>query len=133
MCYQLRNSANESSPFSSGTFVDEKGNFTHLSHEDFIIEPLETWKSEKTKATYPIKWNVKVPKFNLDLVVIPTLNDQELDTRGTTMIVYWEGSCEVFNQTNEKIGNAYVEMVGYDRSHDNPNLAYFLMGNMFGN
>ncbi|MCU0238706.1 MAG: hypothetical protein MUC29_04620 [Pyrinomonadaceae bacterium] len=133
MCYQLRDSNNAVSPFSSGTFVDKDGNFTHLTHEDFIIEPLEYWKSEKTQATYPIKWRLKVEKFNLDLLVIPVLKNQELDTRGTTMIVYWEGACEVKNQANEKLGNAYVEMVGYDRSHDNPNLAYFLMGNSFVN
>jgi hypothetical protein len=28
-------------------------------------------------------------------------------------------------------GLAYVELVGYDRSHDQPNLDFFLMGNQF--
>jgi cyanophycinase-like exopeptidase len=58
------------------------------------------------------------------------LKGQELDTRGTTMIVYWEGACEVSGtKAGSAIdGNAYVELVGYDRSHEQPNLAYFLMG-----
>jgi hypothetical protein len=49
------------------------------------------------------------------------------------MIIYWEGACEVEGKAGEADvkGRAYVELVGYDRSHDQPNLAYFLMGNQF--
>jgi predicted secreted hydrolase len=130
MCYQLRNAANEVSPFSSGTFVDEAGNFSHLTHEDFKIEPTASWKSPNSKATYPNGWKLTVPKYDLDLKVLPVMQDQELDTRGTTMIVYWEGACNVKGSTNLTNGRAYVEMVGYDRSHDNPNLASFLVGNL---
>ena len=69
--------------------------------------------------------------FGLDLRVVPVIEDQELDTRGTTMIVYWEGACQVsgFSNGNNISGKAYVELVGYDRSHESPNLAYFLLGN----
>jgi hypothetical protein len=69
----------------------------------------------------------------LDLTVEPVIEDQELDTRGTTMIIYWEGACEVGGKVKdgETKGRAYVELVGYDRSHDSPNLAHFLMGNSF--
>jgi predicted secreted hydrolase len=129
MCYQLRDSENNVSDFSSGTFVDENGNSTFLSHEDFKIEPTGYWKSPRTNATYPSGWRVTAQKFDLDLIVTPVLEDQELDTRGTTMIVYWEGACEVKGKTAN--GRAYVEMVGYDRSHEQPNLASFLMGNSF--
>ncbi|MEK7723470.1 MAG: lipocalin family protein, partial [Acidobacteriota bacterium] len=131
MCYQLRNESGGVSPFSSGTFIDEKGNFTYLSHEDFKIEPTGFWESPNTKATYPSGWKLTVEKFNLNLIVTPVIPDQELDTRGTTMIVYWEGACSVEGQKDSPNGKAYVELVGYDRSHDSPNLAYFLMGNQF--
>ena len=133
MCYQLRNSANGVSEFSSGTYVNEHGDFEPLSHEDFTIEPTGFWKSPNSKATYPSGWQVKIPKYNLDLVVTPEIEDQELDTRGTTMIIYWEGACAVSGKAGEfdVKGRAYVELVGYDRSHDQPNLAYFLMGNQF--
>jgi len=133
MCYQLRNSAGGVSEFSSGTFVEKNGEFTPLTHEDFSIEPVGFWKSPNTNATYPSGWNVRVPMFNLDLTVTPVMENQELDTRGTTMIVYWEGACDVKGTASgeEVNGRAYVELVGYDRSHDQPNLAYFLMGNHF--
>lgn len=131
MCYQLRNESGGVSPFSSGTFVDKNGNFTHLTQDDFKIEPTGFWKSPNTNATYPSGWKLTVPKFKLDLTVTPVIEDQELDTRGTTMIVYWEGACQVTGKSKSTNGKAYVELVGYDRSHDSPNLAYFLMGNQF--
>jgi predicted secreted hydrolase len=133
MCYQLRNEAGEVAPFSSGTLVDKNGNFTHLTHEDFKIEPTDYWESPNTKATYPSSWKLTVPKFDLNLTVTPVIQNQELDTRGTTMIVYWEGACRVKGTDKSTNGKAYVELVGYDRSHDAPNLAYFLMGNQFSN
>jgi predicted secreted hydrolase len=133
MCYQLRNETGGVSSFSSGTFVDKDGNSTFLSNEDFKIEPTGFWKSRKTDATYPSGWNLSVPKFDLNLKVMPVIENQELDTRGTTMIVYWEGACEVRSEDKANNGKAYVELVGYDRSHDAPNLAYFLMGNQFSN
>lgn len=133
MCYQLRNSSGGISDFSSGTFVSAKGEATALANDDFVIEPTGYWKSPNTGATYPSGWKVTVAKFEIELIITPVMSDQELDTRGTTMIVYWEGACKVSGTVkSEKIsGNAYVELVGYDRSHDAPNLAYFLMGNSF--
>ncbi len=133
MCYQLRDGAGGVSDFSSGTFVDKSGDSIALGKSDFTIEPTGFWKSPHTEATYPSGWNVKVPKFDLDLTVTPVMENQELDTRGTTMIVYWEGACEVKGKAAgaDVLGRAYVELVGYDRSHDSPNLAYFLMGNQF--
>jgi predicted secreted hydrolase len=131
MCYQLRNSKNEPSPYSSGTFVMENGTSEQLGSDDFEITALSNWKSPASGAEYPSKWKIKVPKLNIDLVVEQLMSDQELDTRGTTMIVYWEGACSVSGRRGENAitGNAYVELVGYDRSHDNPNLATFLIGN----
>jgi hypothetical protein len=62
--------------------------------------------------------------------VTPVMQDQELDTRGTTMIVYWEGACSVRGQHAGAAteGRAYVELVGYDRSHEQPSITTFLFG-----
>lgn len=133
MCYQLRSGTNAVSEFSSGTFIQKNGEFTPLSNEEFSIEPTGYWKSPRTNATYPSGWKLKAPKFGLNLTVTPVIEDQELDTRGTTMIIYWEGACEVTGTAEDKpvTGKAYVELVGYDRSHESPNLAHFLMGSQF--
>jgi predicted secreted hydrolase len=133
MCYQLRDSAGEVSPFSSGSFVDEHSTVTPLVSKDVSISPIGTWKSSRSGAAYPSGWKIVVPRLALDLRVEPVMQDQELDTRGSTMIVYWEGACEVTGTAGDGgiSGRAYVELVGYDRSHESPNLAYFLMGNPF--
>jgi predicted secreted hydrolase len=130
MVYHIRDREGRPSPFSSGTFVDNEGRATHLTREDFQLEPTAHWRSPHTGAVYPSGWRLNVPRIGVDVKVTPVLKDQELDTRGTTMIVYWEGSCTVEGRHAgaDATGRAYVELVGYDRSHESPSLTAFLFG-----
>jgi predicted secreted hydrolase len=130
MVYHIRDAAGAPSEFSSGTFVDAEGRATHLTRADFVLTPLAHWKSPHTGATYPSKWRLRVARFGIDVEVTPVMQDQELDTRGTTMIVYWEGACTVRGRHGaaETQGRAYVELVGYDRSHEQPSITTFLFG-----
>jgi predicted secreted hydrolase len=130
MVYHLRDAAGQPAPFSSGTFVDAGGKWSHLAREDFSLEVLGHWRSPHTGANYPSGWRLRVPRFGVDVLVQPVLQDQELDTRGTTMIVYWEGACTVHGRHgNEQTeGRAFAELVGYDRSHEQPSLSAFLFG-----
>ena len=130
MVYQIRDREGRPNPFSSGTFVDSQGTRTHLSREDFTLEAESHWRSPHTGAVYPSGWRLRAPRFGIDLRVTPVLKDQELDTRGTTMIVYWEGACTVSGRhgDEETRGRAYVELVGYDRSHEQPSLTSFIFG-----
>ena len=45
----------------------------------------------------------------------PTVADQELDTRATTGVIYWEGSQDVRATRGDATlgGEAYVELTGY--------------------
>lgn len=135
MCYQLRNGDGEPSPFSSGTFADAAGNSSSLAASDFSVEPTGKWLSPNSGAEYPSGWKIKVPGLGLELGISPNVENQELDTRGTTMIIYWEGSCRVTGTAEGEAltGRAYVELVGYDRTHDQPNLASFLLGKSLNN
>ena len=128
MVYHIRDRAGRPSPFSSGTYVSASGEWTHLAREDFQLEVLEHWRSPHTEAIYPSRWRLRVPRFAIDVTITPVFNDQELDTRGTTMIVYWEGACTVEGRHGEQEteGRAYAELVGYDRSHEQPSLTSFL-------
>ncbi len=131
MVYQLRNAEGEPSPFSSGSFCDQNSEHFPLTNEEFSIEPTGYWKSPTSGAEYPSGWLISVPQKEISLNIVPVIADQELDTRGTTMIVYWEGACDVSGLVGDRsvTGVAYVELVGYDRSHDQPNLSRFLLGN----
>jgi predicted secreted hydrolase len=133
MLYQLRDSKNNVSDYSSAVLVQKDGSFEPLSHEEFEVKPTGYWKSKNSGATYPSGWEITIDKKSIKLNITPVIPDQELDTRGTTMIIYWEGACEVSGtmEDSDVTGKSYVELVGYDRSHENPNLAHFLMSNRF--
>jgi predicted secreted hydrolase len=128
MIYQFRTEGGSGSGDSTGTFVDADGNCKYLTRAEFEIETLGTWKSYSTGVEYPSGWRVRVPKFDIDIEVKPLLKDQELDTRGTTMVVYWEGACSVAGRkgNSDITGNAYVELVGYDRTHEELDVMTFL-------
>lgn len=130
MVYQIRDRAGLPTAFSSGTYVDAAGQSTHLEKADFQLENISYWRSPHTGAVYPGAWNLRVPRLGINVEITPVIKDQELDTRGTTMVVYWEGACQVAGQVHETAinGRAYVELVGYDRSHEQPSLTSFLLG-----
>ena len=130
MVYHIRDGVGRPSKFSSGSFVERDGERTHLSREDFEVEPTGYWRSPQTNATYPSGWRLRVARLSIDVRVTPVIKDQELDTRGTTMVVYWEGACEVEGRVREADarGRAYVELVGYDRSHEQPSFTTFIFG-----
>lgn len=112
MLYLIR--AADGTPVSAaGSYVTASGRVVHLTQGDFLVEPTgATWTSPTTGAVYPLGWNVAVPRFGLDLAVTPVLDAQEMDTRATTGVVYWEGSVQV-RGTRQGVG--YVELTNYDR------------------
>lgn len=130
MIYQYRTKVGDTSPDTTGTFVDKDGNCTYLNRKDYTITVSSTWTSPNTGTEYPSRWQIVVPCLDITLDIEPFIEDQELDTRGTTMIVYWEGACKVTGKRAEKTitGRAYVELVGYVRSHETASLADFLFG-----
>ncbi|MGQ0541196.1 MAG: lipocalin-like domain-containing protein, partial [Blastocatellia bacterium] len=67
MCYQLRDSLGNPSPFSSGSFVDIEGNVAALSANDFEIAPTGKWISPGSGAEYPSGWNIKIPRHDIEL------------------------------------------------------------------
>ena len=114
MVYQLRHSDGSKSIYSSGSIVDSKGNVTSLSSSEFEITPTAQWRSPHSTITYPAKWNISLTARNEHYIVIPTVADQELRTKASTGVTYWEGRSLVFDKTSkQQIGQAYVELVGY--------------------
>jgi predicted secreted hydrolase len=93
------------------------GNVTELSSTDFTVTPTARWTSPTTGADYPAGWKVDIPKLELTVHLTPTVADQELDTRATTNVVYWEGSQIVdATRAGQPVGGkAYVELTGYFR------------------
>ena len=102
-------------PLVYGTAVDTAGATTHLGPGDFEVTVTDTWTSPATGFTYPARWTVTVPSLDLEAHLAPTVAQQELDTRSSTGVVYWEGS-QVVTATHAGRalgGQAYVELTGY--------------------
>ncbi len=108
--------ADGSYPLIYGTVVDPDGRARHLERDDFTVEVTDRWTSPASGADYPAAWTIAIREPD-DLVIElrPTVAAQELDTRATTGVVYWEGS-QVVTGTRGNVpirGQAYVELTGY--------------------
>jgi predicted secreted hydrolase len=110
--------ADGSYPLIYGTVVAADGTVSHLDRAAFGVEVSRHWTSPATGATYPAAWSVTIPGLDLQVRLTPTVADQELDTRATTGVDYWEGSQRVAAMHAGKPlgGEAYVELTGYARS-----------------
>ncbi|HEY6013565.1 MAG TPA: lipocalin family protein, partial [Candidatus Limnocylindrales bacterium] len=109
-------------PLIYGTVVAPDGTVVHLDRHAFTVTTTGHWTSPATGATYPAGWAVDVPGLGLAVELAPTVADQELDTRATTGVVYWEGSQRV-TATRHGVGlggEAYVELTGYAPSATAP-------------
>ncbi len=102
-------------PLVYGTIVGADGRASHLDRSAFSVTSTGTWRSPRTGAVYPSGWLVEVPGERLRIELHPSVADQELDTRPTTGVVYWEGSQVVAaNRAGTPLGGqAYVELTGY--------------------
>ena len=69
------------------------------------------WTSPRTQARYPTRWRVQTPSGAFSVRAL--LDDQELDSRGSTGTVYWEGLSELLDAQGRRIGRGYLEMTGY--------------------
>jgi predicted secreted hydrolase len=113
MLYRLRQKDGSVTPQSSGSLIERDGRVTHLDLGDFTTDATGTWTSPHTNGTYPSGWHVRVPKANIDIVLAPTVLDQEL-ANTTGAISYWEGAVDVLDpSTHRAIGVGYVELTGY--------------------
>ena len=97
----------------AGSLITEAGATIALGGDDFALTPTgATWTSPNTGAVYPAQWTLTVPDHGLSLRIDPRTADQEMNTRATTGIVYWEGAVSV---SGSHSGLGFVELTNYDR------------------
>ena len=114
MLYRLRHKDGSIDPYSSGSFVDATGKSELLSATDFAMTPsTDTWTSPVTKAAYPVRWHLSIPRLKFEIDVTTPLRNQELTGRFGPS--YWEGSIDLVGTRDASPvhGVGYLEMTGY--------------------
>jgi predicted secreted hydrolase len=113
MSYRLRKKDGSLTAESSGSLVDARGQVRYLARDAVAVVATGAWTSPHTRAVYPSGWRFRVPSARVDVVLVPTVADQELvGTSGG--ISYWEGAVDVREfGTGRRLGVGYVELTGY--------------------
>ena len=98
-----------------GTLVDGQRPARHLARDAFTVTVTDHWRSPATGSDYPAGWTIEIPSEAIEIELHPTVAAQELDTRATTGVIYWEGSQRVrATRAGRDVGaEAYVELTGY--------------------
>ncbi|MDT0138848.1 carotenoid 1,2-hydratase [Acidovorax sp. PRC11] len=79
--------------------------------EAMAFTPLRHWTSPRTGTRYPVAWRIDTPagRFEVDALI----DDQELDSRGSTGAIYWEGLSTLRDAAGQGVGRGYLELTGY--------------------
>ena len=110
MFYSLRKTDGSQDIYSGGTWTSADGTSRHLERDEVVVSVTSSWTSPKG-GTYPSAWEFALPTVELELRVVPVLDDQEL----FTTVRYWEGAVDVEGERQgvSISGRGYVELTGY--------------------
>lgn len=75
-----------------------------------LFGPRRTWRSPRTGVEYPVAMSVEVD--GRTWTVEPMMDDQELDARSSSGVLYWEGAVRL-RAEDGAAGRGYLELTGY--------------------
>ena len=79
--------------------------------DEVQFEAGRRWRSPATAGSYPVQWQVQTPAGRWELRAL--MDEQELDSRGSTGTVYWEDLSGLLDAGGRRVGLGYLEMTGY--------------------
>nr|WP_315848569.1 carotenoid 1,2-hydratase [uncultured Rhodoferax sp.] len=94
-----------------GSFRSAAGGRYVFSRGEVLFKPIRSWRSPVSRASYPVEWVVRTPADYYTVKAV--IDNQELDSRGSTGAIYWEGLSEVWDSNGKLVGRGYLEMTGY--------------------
>jgi len=97
--------------WAGGSWRSRGGELRVFSQDDVRFEPVRRWTSPSSRATYPVEWTLATPAGRFTVRAL--LDDQELDSRGSTGTIYWEGVSDLIDERGQPVGRGYLEMTGY--------------------
>jgi len=111
MAFRMRDAAGETM-WAAATLRAADGRVRTFGPEAVRFAPLRRWRSPRTQVAYPVACAVRAG--DRDVALEPAMDDQELDARGSTGTVYWEGAVRAL-QGGRPVGRGYLELTGYGK------------------
>lgn len=108
--FQLRR-ADGSALWAGGSFRAPGKQVQVFDAQSVVFKPQRFWASAQSSARYPVQWTVQTPAGAFEVHAL--LDNQELDSRGSTGAIYWEGLSNLLDSTGQPVGRGYLEMTGY--------------------
>ncbi len=109
MAFRMRDRSGDTF-WAGGALRGGDGRTRIVAREHIRFAPLRSWRSPRTGVTYPVAMRVSVD--DVELVLEPLLDDQELDSRASTGTIYWEGAVRA-SAGGREAGRGYLELTGY--------------------
>ena len=103
--------ADGSSVYAGGSFRAPGKALRNFGADEVRFAPGRVWESAGSKARYPVEWRVETPAGAFTVKAL--LDNQELDSRGSTGAIYWEGLSELLDASGQRVGRGYLELTGY--------------------
>lgn len=121
MLFLLNLEAGGYHPASSGTLVADDGTITAVTSENFRVEALRHWTSPDSGAAYPLEWRIRLLEPSIDVKIKALVDNQEMITRQTTGVTYWEGRIDIEGRFDKQgvRGRGYMELTGTAQAMDN--------------
>lgn len=113
MANRFRDRDGHPTNYSVAALIEADGTVEQVGYEHFTVAPLKTWQSPRTGKVYPVAWRLTIPSWSCELALESSVRCCELDTRGSTGVIYWEGPANVVGTLRgaEARGKAYAEIV----------------------
>jgi len=117
MVYRLWDQDRRQTHHSIAALVSPNGEVTQIDADQIALTPLDFWTSPRTGNVYPLNWRISIPEIDADLRILPFMPFHEMDTRGSTSVIYWEGPAAVEGRLmgHPANGQCFIELFGYDR------------------
>ncbi|MDM0107785.1 carotenoid 1,2-hydratase [Variovorax sp. J22R24] len=110
MAFRIRG-RDGASLWAGGSLRTAEGRQRVFGPDELRFESEGTWTSPRTRAVYPTRWRIQTPAGVF--AVRALLDDQELDSQGSTGTVYWEGLSDLLDASGKPVGRGYLELTGY--------------------
>ncbi|MCE4540378.1 carotenoid 1,2-hydratase [Pelomonas sp. P7] len=108
--FQLRHADGRRS-FAGGSLRTPGQPDRSFAPQEVQMTPLRHWTSPATGARWPVEWRLQSPAGEMRLAAF--FDEQEIDARRSSGLVYWEGAARLFDTSNRPLGAGYLELTGY--------------------